>query len=143
MRVKLNRFTAGLLLILLSPIVLPIKLLKAVTGRGQKPTYLGTIEGDPLRYDGDRPLLIAVWAAWASIWQAATERVVQQLKDEFSGKCEFAYVECANRAVKEAYRAEVVPVLILRHHGQELARFVNTLDAEEVRKAIAERVASG
>ena len=143
MKLKLNRFTAGLLLILLSPIVLAIKLLNAVTGRGKKPTYIGTIEGDPLGYDGDRPLLIAVWATWASIWQAATENVVQQLKDEFSGKCEFAYVECANRAVRETYGVDVVPVLILRRHGQELGRFVNTLEAEDVRKAISECVASG
>ena len=94
MRITLNRFTAGLLLILLSPIVLPIKLLNAVTGRCKKPTYIGTIEGDPFAYDGDRPVLIAIWATWASIWQAATEKVVEHLKNEFSGKYEFAYVEC-------------------------------------------------
>jgi hypothetical protein len=142
LKIMLNRFIARLLLILLSPILLPIKLFNAVTGGGQKPTYIGTIEGDPLGYGGDRPLLIAVWATWASVWRAATEGVVQQLKDEFSGKCEFAYVECANRAVMDAYGANVVPVLILRHRGQELARFVNTLEVEEVRKAIAGCVAS-
>ena len=142
MKITLNRFTAGLLLILLSPIVLSIKIFNAVTGRGKKPAYIGTIEGDPLAYSGDRPLLIVVWASWASVWQAATEGVVQQLKDEFSGKCEFAYVECTDRAAMDAYRANVVPVLILRHRGQELARFVNTLAVEEVRKAIAGCVAS-
>ena len=137
MRITLNRFTAGLLLILLAPVVLPIKLLNAVTGRGRKPSYIGTIEGDPLAYAGDRPVLIAVWATWASVWRAATEQVVEQLRGEFTGKCEFAYVECVNSAVKDAYRADVVPVLILRHRGQELARFVNTLEAEQVRQAIA------
>jgi thioredoxin-like negative regulator of GroEL len=53
-------------------------------------------------------------------------------------RCEFAYVECDSSPVKDAYRADVVPVLILRHRGQELARFVNTLEVEKVRQAIAE-----
>jgi hypothetical protein len=137
MRITLNRVTAGLLRIVLIPIILPIKLLNALTGRGKKPAYVSTIPGDPLAYDGDRPLLIAVWAGWASVWRIATEKVVEQLKEEFSGKCEFAYVECADRSVTNAYRADVVPVLILRHRGQELARFANTLEADPVRQAIA------
>lgn len=141
MRITLNRFTSRLLLILLLPIVLPIKLLNAVTGRGKAPRYASTIEGDPLAYEGDRPLLIAVWAPWASVWGAATENVVAQLKDELSGTCEFAYVDCADRAVKDAYGADVVPVLILRHRGRELARFVNTLQADDVRKAISDCIA--
>src|ERR1700733_3487679 len=115
MQIKLNRFTAGLLRILLTPVVLLIKLMNAVTGRGQKTSYTSTIDGDPLAYDGDRPVLIAVWASWASVWRAATATVVEQLKDEFSGKCEFAYVECVDRSVNDLYRADVVPVLILRH----------------------------
>jgi hypothetical protein len=41
-RITLNRFTARLLLILLAPIV-------------------------PLAYDGDRAILIAVWATWAGV----------------------------------------------------------------------------
>ncbi len=137
MQIKLNRFTAGLLRILLTPVALLIKLMSAVTGRGQKTSYISTIDGDPLAYDGDRPVLIAVWASSASVWRAATATVVEQLKDEFSGKCEFAYVECVNRMVNKVYRADVVPVLILRHRGQELARFVNTLEAGQVGHAIA------
>jgi hypothetical protein len=140
MRITLNRFTAAILLILLSPIVLMIKLINATMGRGKKASYVSTIEGDPLAYDGDRPVLIAIWATWASVWKAATEKVVDQLKGEFSGECEFAYVECLGRSVQDAYRADVVPVLILRHRGKELGRFVNTLQAEEVRQAIRECV---
>ena len=37
----------------------------------------------------------------------------------------------------DTYHADVAPVLILRHRGQELARFVNTLEAEQVRNTIA------
>lgn len=138
LRITLNRFTTGLLLVLLAPVVLTIKLINAVTGRGKKPVYASTIGGDPLTYSGDRPLLIAVWAPWASVWRAATGQVVEQLRGEFAGRCEFAYVECTTKEVKDAYHAEVVPVLILRHRGQELSRFVNTLEADKVRQAIAE-----
>ncbi|WP_165228176.1 hypothetical protein [Aquisphaera insulae] len=138
MLIKLNRFTAGVLLVALAPIALTIRLFNAVTGRGKKPSYVSTIDGDPLEYDGERPILIAVWAPWASVWRAATEHVVEQLRDEFGGRCEFAYVECAGRSIKDAYRADVVPVLILRKQGAELARFANTLEPEAVRKAIAE-----
>ena len=141
MRITLNRVTATLLLVLLAPIVLAIKLFNAVTGRGKKPSYVGTIEGDPLAYDGERPILIALWASWAAVWRSATAKVVDQLKAEFAGTCEFAYVECTDNSVNQTYGAHVVPVLILRHRGRELARFVNTLDAEPVRRAMAECVA--
>ena len=56
-------------------------------------------------------------------------------------RCDFADIDCVNRAVKGAYRADVVPVLILRYRGRDLGRFVNTLDAEQVREAIAQSVA--
>jgi thioredoxin-like negative regulator of GroEL len=138
LRITLNRFTSGLLLVLLTPIVLPIKLLNAVTRRGKTPAYASTIAGDPLTYSGDRPVLIAIWASWAGVWRGATEQVVEQLRGEFAGRCEFGYVECNSSIVKDTYRADVVPVLILRHRGQELARFVNALEAEKVRQAIAE-----
>jgi Thioredoxin len=137
MRITLNRFTVNLLRIALAPIVLAINLVNAITGKGKKPSYTSTIEGDPLAYVGDRPILIAIWATWAAVWRTATEGIVDQLKGEFSGKCEFAYVECTNNSVNDAYGAKVIPVLILRHRGQEISRFVNTLDAEQVRQAIA------
>jgi hypothetical protein len=54
--------------------------------------------------------------------------------------CEFAYVE-ASRTVMQTYGAGVIPVLILRHHGKEIARFVNTLGPEDVRQAIEAAVA--
>jgi len=141
LRITLGRGSARRLLALLSLILLPVRLFNKVTGRGKASAYVGTIAGDPLGYDGDRPVLVAVWAPWASVWRAATERVVEGLKGEFSGRCEFAYVECAGRSVQEAYRADVIPVLILRHRGEELARFVNTLEAGQVRQAIAGCVA--
>jgi thioredoxin-like negative regulator of GroEL len=140
MMIRLNRFTAILLMVLLYPLVLVSRLVRFLTGQ-RKPVYLGTIEGDPLAYSGEKPLLIAVWAEGAAVWTAATAEVVEQLKAEFAGRCEFAYVEAASRQVTEAYQAEVVPVLILRHHGKEIGRFVNTLGAEAVEAAIVAAIA--
>jgi hypothetical protein len=37
---------------------------------------------------------------------------------------------------------QVVPTLILRRHGADIARFVNVLNPDEVRSAIAAAVAS-
>jgi hypothetical protein len=48
-----------------------------------------------------------------------------------------AYIECTDQAVNDAYYAKVGPILILRHRGQELARFATTPDGEQVRQAIA------
>jgi hypothetical protein len=140
MAIRVNRFTALVLMALLFPLVLVIGLVRLVMGR-RKPVYASTIEGDPLAYTGDRPLLIAVWAEWASVWTAATAQAVEQLRQEFAGQCEFGYVEASGRSVTDAYRAEVVPVLILRHRGAEVGRFANVLRAEEVRPAIAAAVA--
>lgn len=135
MAVRLNRISAFVLLCLLYPVVLVLRLVRYLTGR-RKPTYVGTIPGDPLTYDGDRPLLIAVWDESSSIWSAATADIVAQLKDEFTGRCEVAYVEASCRDIIQAFQASIVPVLILRHRGQEVDRFVNTMEIDEVRPAI-------
>jgi len=140
MTIRSNRFAAIILMVLLFPFVLVIRLFGVCTGF-RKPTYHSTIEGDPLAYVGDKPVLIAVWADWASVWPAGTELVVEQLKVEFAGRCEFAYVEAASPQVTQAYGANVVPVLILRHRGQEIGRFVNALGVEEVRPAVAAVIA--
>ena len=139
MEIRLNRFTAILLMVLLYPLVLVSRLVGFLTGH-RKPVYVGTIEGDPLAYAGKKPLLIAIWAEGAAVWSAATAEVVEHLKAEFAGRCEFAYVEAGSRQVLDAYRAEVVPVLILRCDGKEVGRFVNALGAEEVRTAIRARI---
>jgi hypothetical protein len=136
MTIRINRIIAVVLMVLLYPIVLVIRLVRLMTCY-RKPVYVGTIDGDPLVYAGDKPVLIAVWAEGASVWTAATADVVEQLKKEFGGRCEFAYVEASSKGITETYSANIVPVLILRHRGAEVARFVNTMGSEEVRPAIA------
>jgi hypothetical protein len=136
MQIRINRFMAIVLMVLLFPLVLVVRLIGLLTGH-RKPEYVGTVDGDPLAYAGDKPILIAVWAEGASVWEAATAEVLEQLKNEFAGRCEFAYVEASSRAVIEAYGAKVVPVLILRYRGAEVGRFVNTMGSEEVQSAIA------
>lgn len=71
------------------------------------------------------------------MWTAATADLVEQVKKEFAGRCEFAYVEASSKAVTEAYDAHIVPVLILRHRGTEVGRFVNTMELDEIRPAMA------
>lgn len=136
MAIRINRFMAIVLMVLLYPLVLVIRLVHLLIGH-RKPEYVGTVDGAPLEYAGDKPILIAVWAEGASVWEVATADVVEQLKKEFAGRCEFAYVEASSRAVTEAYGANIVPVLILRHRGAEVSRFVNTMGLEEIRPAIA------
>jgi thioredoxin-like negative regulator of GroEL len=133
---RLNRLTGCLLLVLLFPLVLLTRLCRSVMGGNKKLNYQNTIQGDPLAYSGDRPLLIAVWAPWASIWFTATQQVVDQLKADFSGRCEFAYVECTTPTLQQAYQASVLPMLLIRHRGREVARFVNTLDSGDVRPTL-------
>lgn len=140
MQIRLNRFTALLLLVLLLPIVLPIKLYRWVTGTGKKPVYSSTLEGDPLAYSGERPVVVALWATWASVWWAATEQIVRDLQSEFAGKSEFVYVQATRRGVLEKYRVEIVPAVLVFQRGQELGRFINLLDAESLRQLLRETV---
>ncbi len=136
MRVSIGRFSAIFLMVLIYPLVIVTHLIRFIAGY-HKPDYESTIEGDPLKYSGDLPLLIAVWSEDASVWTVATADVVQQLKQEFVGRCEFVYVEASSKSVTEIYDAEIVPVLILRHRGKEIERFVNTMELDEVRPAIS------
>jgi hypothetical protein len=93
MPIRLSRFTGLLLFIVLLPIALPVILWKRITGRSRAPSYRNTIEVDPLSYDGPRPLVIAIWASYATVWEVATEKAIEQLRLEFDGNCEFVYID--------------------------------------------------
>lgn len=140
MQMRVTRFGTIVLMILLLPFVGALRLVR-VLRRRDKPVYTSSIDGPPLAYAGDNPILIAVWADWAHIWDVATSGIVEQLRQEFAGRCEFAYVEATGRAVRAAYGAQVVPTLILRRHGADIERFVNVLRPDDVRSAIAAAVA--
>lgn len=140
MQIRLTRFRTIVLLILLVPFVAVLRVVRTLR-RQKKPVYTSSIDGAPLAYVGDNPILIAVWADWAHVWNIATGRIVEQLRREFAGRCEFAYVEATSRAVTDAYGAQVVPTLILRHHGADIERFVNVLRHDDVRSAIAAAIA--
>lgn len=141
MAIRLNRLVALFLLILLSPIVLPIWLYRWLTGTGKKPVYENTLEGDPKSYTGERPVVVALWATWASVWSAATEQIVVNLHQKFAGRCEFAYVEATSRGVLEKYGADVVPTVLVLQNCQEVGRFVNLLDGAELERCLEERLA--
>jgi len=136
MRIRLNRFTALLLLLLLAPIVIPLKLLKRLTGSDKKPEYSSTIECDPLTYTGDRPLVVALWATWATVWKVSTAQIIHEVKNEFAGRCEFIYVEGIDRSIGAKYGVKVLPAVLVFHGGKEVARFINLLNADELRQAI-------
>jgi thioredoxin-like negative regulator of GroEL len=140
MQIRLTRFRTIVLMILLLPFIAILRLVR-ILRRREKPIYESSIDSAPLDYVGDKPILIAVWADWAHIWDVATSGIVEQLRQEFAGRCEFAYVEATSRAVRDAYGAQVVPTLILRHRGADIERFVNVLRHDDVRSAIAAAVA--
>jgi len=141
MAIRLNRFVAVLLFILLSPIVLPIWLYRWLTGKGKKPVYENTLEGDPTSYTGERPVVVALWATWASVWNAATEQIVMNLQTKFQGRCEFVYVEATSRGVLAKYGTDIVPAVIVMERGQEVGRFVNLLDGAVLERCLEERLA--
>lgn len=140
MQIKLNAFTVLLLRVILFPVAMVLAFFEWVTGAGKKPAYLSTIQEHPLEYRGDRPLVIAVWATWASVWSSTLEAITQ-VKDEFAGRCEFCFVEATGNDVAAEYQVEIVPTVIVRHKGKEVARLVNLMDADELRKAVAKCVA--
>ncbi len=137
MQVKLNGCMVQLLVILLFPIVLVIRFFGWITGSNKTPEYTNTIDDHPLEYAGKRPLVISLWATWASIWPY-TEKAVDQMKEEFGEDCEFCYVEVTGNDVRKQYKLENEPTVIVRHRGREVARFVNMMVADELRVAIAE-----
>ncbi len=141
MRIRVNRVTAALLLLLLAPIVLPIRFYRWLTGKGKKPTYANTLESDPLAYAGQRPLVVSLWATWATVWSVATERIIRELQTEFADRCEFVYIEAADRSVTASFRVDVVPAVLVFHGGQEVARFINLLEADALRQCLAQLAA--
>jgi hypothetical protein len=141
MQLKLNRFTAILLLVLLAPIVIPIRLFQWITRTAYNPQYDNSIDGDPMKYIGDKPIIIAVWAKWASLWKTITDELVSQLRSEFGDRCEFAYIEITKHAQMDELGLDVAPTVILRHNGQDIGRFPNMIDRDEIDAALTKLLA--
>jgi thiol-disulfide isomerase/thioredoxin len=135
MRIPLNRFTRILLLTLLVPIVVVKRAFRFLTGK-KKPQYQNTIVADPLAYTGSRPIVISIWATWATVWNVTAEKIVVELQKEFSDRCEFAFVEASSREVVRLYGVKVVPTIILRQNGQDVERFVNMVDGAKLRTVL-------
>lgn len=137
MHITLTRFTAILLLLILWPFVVVIRIYNFLTGKGKKPVYVSTIEGDPIAYAGDRPLVVAIWEMWSPVWRQCGEGIMADLKKEYEGRCEFAYVESARpnvRKVCDTYNVEVLPAILVFHHGKEVARYINATRGDEIRQ---------
>lgn len=138
-QIRLTRSSARILRMLLAPLAWVRKLRKRASGEDKKPVYVNTIDVDPVLYSGDRPLVVSVWATWASIWEV-TAPIVEQLKTEFAGRCEFSYVEMVNRSTLQKYGVDVLPAVLVYRNGKEVARFINLIQIDEPRKAIASLV---
>jgi len=65
---------------------------------------------------------------------------VRGLQREFAGRCEFVYIDLAKRTLAQKYNVDVIPTVLVVHHGQEVGRFVNLLSADKLRACITQRV---
>jgi thioredoxin-like negative regulator of GroEL len=141
MQLKLNKFTASLLLAVLSPLVFVIKMFQNLSGgkKAKAVEHQNTIEGDPLAYTGDRPLVVALWMNGASLWKVATEPALERLKLEFTGRCEFAYIECKDSGTMDRFKADILPLVILYNRGTEIARYPNLMSEDQL-KTVLERM---
>ena len=145
MQLKLNKFTASLLLAALSPLVIAIKMFQKLSGGKtvKVAEYQNTFEGDPLDYAGDRPLVVAIWADWASLWKMATGPALERLKLEYAGCCEFAYIECKDSGIKDHFKADVLPLVILYHRGTEIARYPNLMSEDQIKTVLETMMTAG
>ena len=136
MRIRVNRITAVVPVVLLVPIVGILRLVRLLTGRRRRLSYKNTMQTDPKEYAGPRPVVIALWAEWAAVWTSTTADYMSRLEQEFAGRCEFVYVDASRRSVRDAFGVSGLPVLIVRHHGVEVARFAHFVWPDDLRSAL-------
>jgi hypothetical protein len=148
MRLKLRRPSARLLLLLLAPVLLTIQIRRFLTGQSPKrrgrldPDLLSTIDGDPLAYSGDQPVVVAFWSESTPVWKAAAFPALIQLQTEFGAACKFRYLEAIpdNSLIQSELEVSIIPTILVLHHGKEIARFVNVLSGGELRQVLADLV---
>jgi hypothetical protein len=144
-QLRLNRSRARLLLLILSPLVFLSRLVGLFAGRGWKrsgridPRFLSTVQSDPLDSTGPLPVIAAFWSDGASVWKAAGLPMMARLQSEFAGRCEFWYVEAAadTQPVLDRHQVTIIPTIILFARDKEVARFVNALSDDDLRRALA------
>jgi hypothetical protein len=132
MRVSLTRQAARVASVILLPVVVVSKLIRRVKGDVKSHDYVSTIDCDPTTYTGPRPLVVAIWAEYASIWEI-TESIVKQMQSEFAGVCEFAFVDGGKIDVQRKYDISAVPAVLVYHRGKEVGKFINLIKPEQLR----------
>ena len=75
-------------------------------------------------------------ADWCGHCRAAAPHIASAL-EAFSQVTHVKVEDGSGRALGRAFRVKLWPTLIVLRNGQELARVVRPLDAEEVRQALA------
>jgi len=137
MRIALTRLTARLLWLALLPLAAPIRLWRRLFGPRPR-IDAKTLSSDPFCYEGSIPLVVSIWASWATVWRVRTEQIVNNARSEFGDRCEFIYIDGTSGKVDPRLEAKVLPIVLVYHQGKEAGRFVNLIEPNRLRELLNE-----
>ena len=117
-------------LILLAIVALGAFIWKVSRKSSYEPSLQPTYRGDPFAYAGNKTLVVAVYAGWASVWTAATESELAKLDME---KYDLCLVSADNdREMTKRLGADIVPTVFVFRDGKVAESFPNLMSVEAI-----------
>jgi hypothetical protein len=97
--------------------------------RNPVPEVNPSYDGDPASHDGDKTLLVAIYADWASVWKATADVLAKVDRTKYDIKL----IEAdGNREAVRKLGVDIVPTVIVYRDGKEIARLPNMMSADQL-----------
>ncbi len=93
------------------------------------PEVYASYTGRPEDYSGDKILLVAVYADWASVWRM-TAQVLSELDPD---KYDIQLIDAnSNPEMVKSLGADIIPTVIVFQNGKETGKHPNLTSAEDL-----------
>ena len=117
--------------LLIAVALLVVGLIAFVMTRKPEPIteVVATYDGNPEEYNGNKTLLVAVHAKWASVWRATAEVLANLDTEQYDIKLLNADED---RDAVKALGVDIIPTVIVFKDGAEIARLPNMMNANQL-----------
>ena len=117
------------ILIILGIIVLAAFLWIITRDSSYQPSLQSTYDGDPFAYDGNKTLVVAVYAPWASVWKVTESELAKLNLQRYDLRLVSADSE---RELARRLGTNIVPTVFVFRDGKTLQSFPNLMRIDEL-----------
>lgn len=94
-----------------------------------EPTIESTYQGEPMEYQGEKTLIVAVYAPWAGVWNVTEAELAKLDKTRY----DLALISADNEKERvRSLQVEIVPTVLVIRDGKILKRLPNLMSLDQI-----------